>query len=73
MEQDPLLLKDQVDGMDVVVADKMEALKIKDGPPRLGSSQYGPQYSMSRTCGCQDIVSLVIPRLGDNRYFWYWS
>jgi hypothetical protein len=24
MEQDPLLLKDQVDGMDVVVADRME-------------------------------------------------
>jgi hypothetical protein len=27
MEQDPLLLKDQADGMDVVVADKVEALK----------------------------------------------
>jgi hypothetical protein len=34
MEQDPLLLKDQVDGMDIVVADNMEALKKKDGPSR---------------------------------------
>jgi hypothetical protein len=34
MEQDPLLLKDQVDGMDVVAVDRMEALKKKDGPSR---------------------------------------
>jgi hypothetical protein len=34
MEQNPLLLKDQADGMDVVVADKMEALKKKDGLSR---------------------------------------
>jgi hypothetical protein len=34
MEQDPLLLKDQADGMDAAVADKMEALKKKDGPSR---------------------------------------
>ena len=34
MEQDPLLLKDQADGMDVVAADKMEGLKKKDGPSR---------------------------------------
>jgi hypothetical protein len=34
MEQDPLLLQDQADGMDVVVADKMEALKKEDGPSR---------------------------------------
>jgi hypothetical protein len=27
MEQDPLLLKDQVDGMDVAVANKVEVLK----------------------------------------------
>jgi hypothetical protein len=31
MEQDPLLLKDQTNGMDVVVVDKMKALKKKDG------------------------------------------
>jgi hypothetical protein len=31
-EQDPLLLKDQANGMDVVVVDKEEALKKKDGP-----------------------------------------
>jgi hypothetical protein len=35
MEQDPLLLKDQDDGMDVVDADKMEVLKKKDGPSRV--------------------------------------
>jgi hypothetical protein len=34
MEQDPLLLQDQADGMDVVVADRMEAFKKKDGPSR---------------------------------------
>jgi hypothetical protein len=34
MEQDPLLLKDHADGMDVVVVDKVEALKKKDGPSR---------------------------------------
>ena len=35
MEQDLLLLKNQADGMDVVVADKVEALKNKkDGPSR---------------------------------------
>jgi hypothetical protein len=34
MEQDPLLLKGQADGMDVVDADKMEALKKKKGPSR---------------------------------------
>jgi hypothetical protein len=26
----------------------------------------GSRYSMSRTCGPQDMISLVIPRLGDN-------
>jgi hypothetical protein len=34
MEQDPLLLKDQADGMDVVAADRMETLKRKDWPSR---------------------------------------
>jgi hypothetical protein len=35
MEQDPLLLKDRADGMDVVVVDKVEVLKKKkDGPYR---------------------------------------
>jgi hypothetical protein len=34
MEQDPLLLQNQADGMDVVVADKMDVLKKKDGPSR---------------------------------------
>jgi hypothetical protein len=34
MEQDLLLLKDQVDGMDAAAVDKVEALKKKDGPSR---------------------------------------
>jgi hypothetical protein len=34
MEQDPLLLKDQANGMDAIAADRMEALKKKDGPSR---------------------------------------
>jgi hypothetical protein len=53
--------------MDVVVADKVEALKKKRmGPPGPCSSQSGSRYSMSRICGPRDIISLVIPRLGDN-------
>ena len=32
MEKDSLLLKDQADGMDVAVVNRMEALKKKDGP-----------------------------------------
>jgi hypothetical protein len=32
MEKDPLLLKDQANGMDVVVVDKVE--EKKDGPSR---------------------------------------
>jgi hypothetical protein len=27
----------------------------------------GSQYSMSRTHGPRDVISLVIPRLGDNK------
>jgi hypothetical protein len=34
MEQDPLLLQNQADGMDIVVADIMEALKNKDWPSK---------------------------------------
>jgi hypothetical protein len=34
MEQDPLLLQNQDDGMDVVATHRMEALK-KDGPSRV--------------------------------------
>ena len=34
MEQDPLLLQDQVGGMDAAAVDRMEALKKKDGPSR---------------------------------------
>jgi hypothetical protein len=70
MEQDPLLVQDQVEVMDVVVADKMEALREeKMGPPGPCSSRSGSWYSMSRTCGPQDIISLVIPKVGDNRTY----
>ena len=34
MEKDPLLFKEQADGMDVAAVDKMESLKKKDGPSR---------------------------------------
>jgi hypothetical protein len=68
MEEDPLLLKDKPNGMDFVVVDKVEALKKKMGPPGPGSSQYASRYSMSRTFGPRDIISLVIPRLGDNMH-----
>jgi hypothetical protein len=37
------------------------------GPLGPGSIQYGSRYSMSRTCGPRDIISLVIPRIGDNK------
>ena len=53
--------------MDVATAVKVEVLKKnKDGPSRANIESYGSQYSMSRTCGPRDIISLVIPRLGDN-------
>jgi hypothetical protein len=67
VEKDPLLLKDQADGMDAVATDKVEVLnKKRMGPPGPGSSRSSSQYSMSRTCGLRDIISLVIPGLGDN-------
>jgi hypothetical protein len=67
MEQDPFLLQDQANVMDLVAADKVEALKKKRmGPPGPCSSRYGSRYSMSRTCEPQDIISFVIPRLVDN-------
>jgi hypothetical protein len=34
MEQDPFLLKDQADGMDVVVVEKVKVMKNRDGPSR---------------------------------------
>jgi hypothetical protein len=52
MEQDPFLLQDQAEVMDVVVDDKVEALKEeKMGPPGPCSIRSGSQYSMSRTYG----------------------
>jgi hypothetical protein len=34
MDQDPLLLQNQADGMDVVSTDRMEVLKKKDVPSK---------------------------------------
>jgi hypothetical protein len=46
-------------------SDKVEVLKEeKMGPPGPCSSRSGSRYSMSRTCGPRDIISLVIPKLG---------
>jgi hypothetical protein len=60
-----LLLKDQAEVMDDVVADKVEALKEeKMDPPGPCSSRSGSRSSMSRTSGPRDIISLFIPKLG---------
>jgi hypothetical protein len=68
MEQDPLLLQDQVEVMDVATTNKVEVLKEeKMGPPGPCSSRSGSRYSMSRTCGPRDIISLVIPKVGDTK------
>jgi hypothetical protein len=65
MEQDPFLLQDQAEVMDDVVADKVEALKEENmGPLGPCSSRSVSRYSMSRTYGPRDIISLVIPKLG---------
>jgi hypothetical protein len=54
--------------MDVVAVDKVKVLKNeKMGPPEPCSSRSGSRYAMYRTRGPQDIISLVIPKLGDNR------
>jgi hypothetical protein len=66
MEQDSPLLQDQAGVMDTVVGDKWTALK-KRGALRAMLKSSGSRYSMSRTCGPRDVISLVIPRLGDNR------
>jgi hypothetical protein len=67
MEQDPSLPQDQAEVMDAAAADKVEALKNEwMGPPGPCSSRSDSLYSMPRTCGPRDIISLVIPKLGDN-------
>jgi hypothetical protein len=54
--------------MDVVATNKVGVLKNeKVDPLRPCSSRSNSRYSMYRTCGPQDIISLVIPKLGDNR------
>jgi hypothetical protein len=66
MEQDSPLLQDQVGVKDIVVGDMWTALK-KRGPSKAMLKSFGSRYSMSRTCGPRDMISLVIPRLGDNK------
>ena len=68
MEQEPLLIQDQSDGDGCYCCcqDKRRWEK-KMSPPGLCSSQSYSWYSMSRTCGPRDIISLIIPRLGDNK------
>jgi hypothetical protein len=64
MEKDSLLLQDQSSGMDTSIGDKWTTLK-KRGPSRAMLKSYGSQNSISRTCGPQYVISLIIPRLGD--------
>jgi hypothetical protein len=66
MEQDSLLFQDQAGVMDIVVGDMWTALK-KRGAFGAMLKSSGSWHSMSRTCGPRDVISLVIPRLGDNR------
>ena len=65
MEQDLLLLQDQAGGMDAAAANKWAALK-KRGSSGAMLKSFGSRHSMSRTCGPRDMISLVIPRVGDN-------
>jgi hypothetical protein len=44
----------------------MGVVEEKMAPPGPSSSHMA-LGTMSRTCGPQDIISLVIPRLGDNK------
>jgi hypothetical protein len=69
MEQDLLLLQDQVGGMDIIAADKWAPLK-KGGPSGAILKSSGSRHSMSRTCGPREMISLVIPRVGDNKVYY---
>jgi hypothetical protein len=51
--------------MDAAIADRWAVLK-KDGPSRALLKSSSSWYSMSRTHGPRDMISLVIPRIGDN-------
>jgi hypothetical protein len=65
MEQDLLLLQDKVGEMDTVAADRWAALR-KEGPFGAMLKSSGSRHPMSRTYGPRDMISLVIPRIGDN-------
>ena len=48
----------------LLMIDRMHSRKY--GPSGAKLNSYGSRYSMSRTCGPRDIISFVIPRIGDN-------
>jgi hypothetical protein len=62
MEKELLLLQDQAGGMDDVVVDKWDALNKRGSMLK----SFGSHHFISKTCGPQDMISLVIPRVGDN-------
>ena len=71
MDQDPLMLEDRVDGMDADAADRDGGTEEeKYGPSR--SRIFKSYMALSTPClstyGPQDIISIVIPGLGDNIY-----
>ena len=69
MEQDPSLLQDQAEVMDVAAADKVEALKgRKDGPSRamLKSIWLSVLHVLDLWASRHDL--LVIPKSGDNKH-----
>jgi hypothetical protein len=53
-------------GMDTIVDDEWTALN-KRGALQGHAKPSASRYSMSRTCGPRDVISLVIPRVGDNK------
>jgi hypothetical protein len=67
MEKDSPLLHDRDGGMDIIVGDKWIALNNRGGPGAILNSP-GSRYSMSKTYGPREMISLVIPRLGDKIY-----
>jgi hypothetical protein len=66
MEKDLLLLQDQAGGMDTAAADRWDALKKRGALQGHAQVIHDSRHSMSRTCGPRDMISLVIPRIGDN-------
>jgi hypothetical protein len=66
MEQDPLLLQNQAGGMDAAASDGWDVLKKRWA---LQGQAQVVWLSILHViaCGPRDIISLVIPRIGDNK------